>query len=629
MTNPLLAFWHRVFAAGRAPRLLGSPSALSPVGGDAGPPGRPPGRRQPIATAVQASATVFLILRRMRAPLIVLIVIFSISVVGLTLVPGVDAAGAPHRMGLLDAFYVISYTATTIGFGEIPYPFTYAQRLWVIVAIYLSVVGWAYAIGSLFALLQDQDFRQALALQRFIRTVARLREPFLLLAGHGQTGERLGGSLDALGRRFIVLDIAEDRIAALDRDTYHFDIPGLVADARNPGHLMAAGLDSPSCEGVLALTDNEEVNLAVVMTAALLRPDLPVIARTMSPVMAERMRAFGEPTVINPFDAFGDHLHTALHAPSSYQLEQWLTALPGEPMPERRAPVPDGRWVVCGYGRFGQAVTHDLRAGGLEVTVVDAGTTTSDDPTVVIAPGIELDWMARADLDTAVGLITATNNDISNLSLLAAARREHPHLTLVGRQNERANEPLFAAKNIDLVLVPPDLVAHEVLALLGSPELVRFLHEIPRRPDAWAAEVVERLASRCGRTSLITWQIRLTADDGAAALLPWLGTDGARLGDLLRSPQDRDRPIEAVALMLTRDGVDHVNPSEDEELRAGDGLLLAGLSSARRSLDAVLADEATREYVVHDRQVPTSGLWRAIARRRRPPAVAPPRRATS
>ena len=37
----------------------------------------------------------FLVLRRMRAPIIVLIVIYGISVIGLTLVPGVDAEGRP------------------------------------------------------------------------------------------------------------------------------------------------------------------------------------------------------------------------------------------------------------------------------------------------------------------------------------------------------------------------------------------------------------------------------------------------------------------------------------------------------------------------------------------------------
>ena len=49
-----------------------------------------------------------------------LILVFSISVVGLALIPGVDPDGEPARMSLFDAFYFMSYTATTIGFGELP-----------------------------------------------------------------------------------------------------------------------------------------------------------------------------------------------------------------------------------------------------------------------------------------------------------------------------------------------------------------------------------------------------------------------------------------------------------------------------------------------------------------------------
>ena len=47
--------------------------------------------------------------------------------------------------------------------------------MWVTISIYLTVVGWAYAIGSLLALVQERSFRQALALQHFTRKVRRLR----------------------------------------------------------------------------------------------------------------------------------------------------------------------------------------------------------------------------------------------------------------------------------------------------------------------------------------------------------------------------------------------------------------------------------------------------------------------
>ena len=81
-----------------------------------------------------------------------------------------------------------------------------AQRLWVTFSIYLSVVGWAYAIGSLLTLVQDRSFRHALALRRFTRKVARLREPFLLMVGYGRAGELLAKAFDALGQQLVVID---------------------------------------------------------------------------------------------------------------------------------------------------------------------------------------------------------------------------------------------------------------------------------------------------------------------------------------------------------------------------------------------------------------------------------------
>src|SRR4051812_15186260 len=359
----------------------------------------------------------------MRAPLIILIVIFAASVLGLTLIPGRGADGQPWRMTFFDAFYFMSYTATTIGFGELPQAFTAAQRLWVLVTIYLTVVGWAYAIGSLLTLLQDRAFRQALAMRRFARTVPRLREPFLLIAGYGQTGRLLGRAFDDLGRRFVVVDVSADRIDTLDLESYHADVPGLAADARSPHHLGVAGLGHPRCEGVLALTDDDEANLAVTMVAALLRPELPVIARTVSPAIAHRMLAFGTPTVVNPFDRFGDHLRLALRAPASYQLMSWLEHGPGAERPQRGRPPVAGRWVVCGFGRFGRELTADLRAEGSQVTVVDPGATAGDDPSIVVGDASDPDVMARAELVQAVGFVAATDNDTTNLSLIAAARR--------------------------------------------------------------------------------------------------------------------------------------------------------------------------------------------------------------
>ncbi|MBG0566729.1 potassium channel protein [Actinoplanes sp. NEAU-A11] len=564
-----------------------------------------------IAAAVQGPPTVFLILRRMRAPLIVLITIFAISVLGLTLVPGRDETGQPARMGFFDAFYFMSYTATTIGYGEIPHEFTGAQRLWVMASIYLTVIGWAYAIGSLLTLLQDRAFRQALALQRFTRTVARIREPFLLIAGYGQTGQLLGRSLDALGRRLVVVDSNAERVDALDIDAYRADVPGLAGDARNPQTLEHAGLGHPYCEGVLALTDDDEVNLAVAMTAALVRPELPVIARTVSPAVGYRMAAFGSPTVVNAFDRYGDHLRLALRAPASYQLMVWLESGLGATLPDRAQPPRAGRWVLCGYGRFGRELTEDLHAEGLTVTVIDIAASADPDPWVVVGDGSEPSVMARADLAHAVGFVAGTDNDTTNLSLVAAARRINPHLFVASRQNRPETAPLFAAMRVDSLLVPAEVVAHEIYAQLSTPLLWHFLREMPALGDRWAANMITRLHKHCGRRLHGLWRTTLDADE-APALIRWLRDGRATLRDLLRHPDDRDERLDIVPLLILRDEQATLGPADDAALQAGDQILFAGQPWDRRALLDTLTVDSVSQYVLYGRRVPSSWVWQRL-----------------
>jgi voltage-gated potassium channel len=594
VSNPLLIFWQQLFGEPRRRSLAVSRSHLE--------------------FAEQSTATIFLIMRRMRTPLIVLIVIFAVSVVGLSLIPGVGPDGEPQRMTIFDAFYFMSYTATTIGFGELPYPFTIAQRMWVTFSIYLSVIGWAYAIGSLLTLLQDHAFRHALALQQFTRRVNRLREPYLLLAGYGRAGELLVKAFDGLGQRVVVIDEASERIDALELEAYHADIPGLAANAGNPHHLNIAGLGHPNCAGVLAMTNDDQTNLAVTMTAALLRPELPVIARTVSSVIAERMSAFGTPTVVNPFDRFGDHLRLALHAPASYQLLTWLEAGPGAALPARGDPPPDGRWVMCGYGRFGRELTADLRDAGLDVTIIESTASEQPESGVILGDASDDDVLARADLPSAVGLVAGTDHDTTNLSMLANARRMNPDLYLVARQNRPSSAALFEAMRVDALLVPTEVVAHEVYAQISTPLLWRFIRGIQAQGDAWAAATVQRLVHNCGSDLPALWKVKLDRHQAPALTRPLAG-GAVRLGDLVRSPEDRDRRLDVVPLLLLRGDDAVLTPDDDAVVEPDDELLFAGASHQRRELESTMVVDSTAAYVLFDEHIPAGLVWRMLAKK--------------
>jgi hypothetical protein len=131
----------------------------------------------------------------------------------------------PQPLSFFHAFYFISYTATTIGFGEIPNAFSDAQRMWVIVCIYLSVVGWSYSVITLIGLLQDKGFQNTLTTSRFVRRVRRLKEPFYLVCGCGETGNLICRNFDRLGQAFVVLEKDELRVEELDLQDFKTDTP--------------------------------------------------------------------------------------------------------------------------------------------------------------------------------------------------------------------------------------------------------------------------------------------------------------------------------------------------------------------------------------------------------------------
>jgi voltage-gated potassium channel len=560
------------------------------------------------------SSVFFHALRRMRAPLIAIVVIYALSVLGLVLIPGVTPEGNPAPpMSFLHAFYFMSYTATTIGFGEIPAAFSDAQRLWVTACIYLSVFGWSYLIVGLLALFQDKGILQALAINRFDRSVNRIGEPFYIICGYGETGALLARALDWLEIRFSVVDIAEERINELALEDFSAHVPALVADARSPQTLSMAGLHHPKCLGVVSLTNDDGANLAVAITVRLLNPGIQVLARAQSERTVANLASFGTDHIINPFDKFGEYLALALDEPGCYQLVEWLTGIPGTTLRAETAP-PRGHWVVCGYGRFGRAVVRHLVREGLEATIIDPDKNLVCELPTVVGEGTDAQSLREAGIERAVGIVAGTDNDVNNLSIAMTAREINPKLFVVIRQNLVASKVLFSAFNANVTMVSSEIIAHECLAVLTTPLLSRFLEIVKRESDAWADSVVERLKERVGETVPELWSVRI--DSAGAPALVEAGEPGP-LELLVRRAPEPEAPLSCLALMLVRNGRDEPLPDPGIELALGDELLFAGTHQARVLQALTLKNLNVLSYVKSGLDTPGGWVWQKLSRRLR------------
>lgn len=552
---------------------------------------------------------IFLILRRMRAPLLMVIVSYAIALIGFVLIPGIDDQGNPYQFSFFDGFYILSYTATTIGFGEIPYPFTTQQRLWMTFSIYLTVVAWFYAIGAIIALFQEQALKHALKTAKFQRDVRNLHEPFYLICGYGETGSELVRALDRNELRVVVLEIAAERINELEMTDYQFYVPNLCADAKMAEVLLDAGIKNPMCRGVAALTDDDHANLAISVAIKLIKPELPVLTRVQNDIVAANMASFGTDQIINPYKIFGEHLAMRLNTLGTYLLHEWLTNVPGDTVVTPAA-IPEGQWIACGFGRFGKAVVNSLQNEKMDVTIIEADPQGTECEQCIVGSGVEASILRQAGVETAVGIVAGTDNDINNLSIVMTALEINPALFVIIRKNKRHNEPLFQHFNADITMQPSDVIAHTCLSYMVSPMLAEFLTKTRSQTNAWANAVIAQLVTKLGERIPDTWDITICEEHAfAVCTLSAQGVQPA-LRHLVMSPSGDRHELPVVPLMLVRADQKLMLPDLSTPLLMGDKILCCGLDQAKSIQRYVMHDVKTLHYLVTGSELPETWIGR-------------------
>jgi len=562
---------------------------------------------------------VWLTMRRMRKPLVLLILVYSLSVFGMVLIPARDAAGDAVDVGFLDAAYFVAILATTIGFGEFPTAFTGAQRLYVYLILFPNVVAWLYSIGTIISLLVDAQFRAVLQRARFRRRVHRIGRPFYLVCGFGYTGRMIARGLLKRGIGAAVIEREESIVhsMALEPDFAH--LPSLAGDVTDLQLLQAAGLsaDIEQCRGVLAITNEDHANLTIAISCKLLRPELPVMARAETQRVADNLASFGTDLIVDPYAIFAQRFKLALESPVKYLVQDWLISVPGSELRHELTP-PFGRWILCGMGRFGSRMASTLEAAEIPYTIVDVHPErVAQKPDSVLGRGTEAHTLRQAGIDEAVGLVAATGDDVDNLSIVMTARELNPGLFVVARQEQPLNDPLFDVSGADLVARRSLIVARRIVTFATTPLLPVFLDHLLSQDESFAQRLRHRLAAILDGNSPALWTIELAGR--LVTSLAEAAREGSpiRLRHLLENARmPEPEPLPCVCLLLVRGSLRLFLPGGDEKLQQGDELLFAGRPAAQDEMLFALQEPTVLVSLVTGRPQPRGAIMRQLMRKR-------------
>jgi Trk K+ transport system NAD-binding subunit len=531
----------------------------------------------------------------------VLIVTFAISILGLTLIPGQDDQGNVYHMTFFDAFFFVSYMASTIGFGEAPYTFTYPQRLWVSFSIYMTVIGWFYAIGSIIALMQDKILSSQLAIVQFQKKIRSLKSPFIIFVGYNLLTKSIIRKLSEEGIQSVVIEKDESKIDEMVLASYMLEIPAMHGDINDPEVFQIAGISKPECKAIVSLSSNDNLNLHAAMSAKLLNSKVKVIVEATHDEYADNLNTIGIEIVENPFKFIAKRFYMALRAPSLLMLERWIYDEPFKLDPRDLLPT-QGKYIVCGYGRMGKAIRIALKRAGIEYLFIETNPKKvrqmrQGDRQIVMGEGQDRKILLDAGVKDASCIIAGMNDDFINLSIIMAARKINPGIFTVARQNNIHDQSVFNAAKIDRVIVVQNLLINQTFIAIARPLSERFLQMIKNMGAEWGDGLAMALKEVIGENPLK--KETEVIDKYAYALCRHIEEAGpVPLYVLYRNRGDYNINNKIVALYLKRGEEEFLMPDSSMELQLGDKILFAGDEEAFDDLEYIMQNIYELHYVL-------------------------------
>ena len=147
---------------------------------------------------------------------------------------------------------------------------------------------------------------------------------------------------------------------------------------------------------------------------------------------------------------------------------------------ERMLDKLSGHYIVCGAGRVGRSVIHELQRSGASTLLIDSDPNRaqwgiqSGIPTLV-ADATKDETLERARVTVAKGLVAAIASDAENVYVTLSARVLNPNLLIAARASDDQAEEKLRRAGATTVLTPYTFIGHRLAQSMLRPHVLSFL----------------------------------------------------------------------------------------------------------------------------------------------------------
>jgi voltage-gated potassium channel len=222
-------------------------------------------------------------------------------------------------------------------------------------------------------------------------------------------------------------------------------------------------------------------------------------------------------------------------------------------------------YIICGAGRVGNSVAHELASKPCPFVIVESEEKSAADLDpkwlALVGDAASEKTLRDAGIERAAGLVAATTTDATNIYIVLTARGLNSELKIIARATEERAERHLRTAGADIVISPYAAAGHRIAQSFLRPHLLDFL---------------DITSDRSGANQMLIEEIKISPDSPLAGTT--VGSSGIhhKFGIMILAIRHAD-------------GNTRFNPEAPEPIQGNDHLIAMGETPQLTKLESLAA----------------------------------------